>query len=116
LAGIATDFKTFGNEKRLSPQIESTLFRVIQEATGNIVRHAHAKNVSASIHVKKNAVKVQIRDNGKGFDVQEAINYMNRPRGLGLLGMRERVELMNGTLNISSRLNAGTKIDIEIPL
>ena len=116
LAGIALDFKTSGNKRRLSPQIESTLFRVIQEATGNIVRHAHAKNVSVGLYVKKTVVKVQIRDDGIGFDVQEAITYKNRPRGLGLLGMKERVELMNGTLNINSRLNAGTKIDIEIPL
>ena len=116
LAGVMVSFKTSGKERRLSPQIETTLFRVIQEAAGNIVRHAHAKNVSVSLHFKRSAIRVHIRDDGSGFDVQEAISSKDRPRGLGLLGMKERVELMNGTLSIRSRLGGGTGIDIEIPM
>ncbi len=116
LAGVMVSFQTSGKERRLSPQIETTLFRVIQEAAGNIVRHAHAKNVSVSLHFKRSAIRVHIRDDGSGFDVQEAISSKDRPRGLGLLGMKERVELMNGTLSIRSRLGDGTGIDIEIPM
>ncbi len=61
--------------------------------------------------------RVHIRDDGIGFDIEEAINSKDRPRGLGLLGMKERVELMNGTLDIRSGPGAGgTEINIEIPL
>ncbi|MDP3879951.1 MAG: sensor histidine kinase [Dehalococcoidales bacterium] len=116
-AGIKVDFKATGKERRLPPQLETTLFRITKEAFSNITRHAHARNVSLDLHFRKNSVKVRIQDDGTGFDVEEAINSKERPRGLGLLGMKERVELMNGMLNIYSRPgDGGTVIDIEIPL
>jgi signal transduction histidine kinase len=116
-AGIKVSFKTTGRERRLPPQLETTLFRVIQEAAGNIVRHAHAKNVGVSLYFKKSAIRVQVRDDGRGFNVEEAVSSKDRPRGLGLLGMKERVGLMNGTLSIRSRPgDGGTEIDVEIPM
>jgi signal transduction histidine kinase len=115
LAGILVNFKTVGREKRLSPQLETTIFRVIQEAVNNVARHAGARRVSLSVHFKKEVIRVKIKDDGKGFDVEEAINSKERPRGLGLLGMMERIELMNGSLNIRSAQGAGTEVDIEIP-
>jgi signal transduction histidine kinase len=115
-AGIRVDFRTTGREKRLPPKLEATLFRVIQEAVSNTARHAQARNVSMSLHFKKNTIRVCISDDGKGFNVEEAITAKDRPRGLGLLGMKERVELMNGTLSIWSHPGSGTKIDVEIPL
>ncbi len=115
-AGIKVSFKTGGRERRLSPQLETTLFRVIQEVVANIVKHAHARNAAVSLHFRKSVIRVHIRDDGSGFDVQEALSSKDRPRGLGLLGMKERVELMNGTLTIRSRPGSGTEIAIEIPL
>ncbi len=116
-AGIKVNFKTVGRQKRLPPELEATLFRIMQEAVYNIARHAHAKNADISLHFKKSAIEVHVRDNGRGFDVEEAISSKDRPRGLGLLGMKERVALMNGTLSIRSRLGSGgTKVDIKIPL
>ena len=116
-AGVGVNFKTIGRKRRLSPRLETTLFRVIQEAVYNTVKHAHAKNVSISLHFQKSVIRVHIRDDGGGFDVDEAISSKDRPRGLGLLGMKERVELVNGTLNIRSHPGGdGTEIDIEIPL
>ncbi len=116
-AGVTVNFKTAGRVRRLAPQLEITLFRVTQEAVYNIIRHAHAKNASVSLHFKKSTIKVRVRDNGRGFDLAEALSSKDRPRGLGLLGMKERVELMNGTLNIESNPGSGgTKINIEIPL
>ncbi len=117
LAGVTVSFKTSGREKRLAPKLEITLFRVIQEAVNNIAKHAHARNAGVSLHFKKRVIKVRVTDDGRGFDVEEAISSKDRPRGLGLLGMKERVELMNGTLSIRSRPDGGgTGIDIEIPL
>jgi signal transduction histidine kinase len=65
----------------------------------------------------KNIVKVRIQDDGLGFDVDEAISSKNRPRGLGLIGMKERIAIVNGTLSIQSHPDGrGTEIIIEIPL
>jgi len=115
-AGIVVNFKTTGRVRRLPSKLETTLFRVIQEAVSNIARHAHAENVDVALHFKKGTIAVRVRDDGEGFDVEEAISSKDRPRGLGLLGMKERVELMNGTLNIHSYPGGGTNINIEIPI
>jgi len=115
-AGVALNFKSTGQQRRLPLQLETTLFRVIQEAVTNIVRHAHAKNANISLRFKKRSIRVHIRDNGRGFDVEEAISSKDRPRGLGLLGMKERAELMHGTLSMRSHPGDGTEIDIEIPI
>ena len=116
-AGVMVNFRTIGQERRLPARLETTLFRVIQEAIANIVRHAHARNVEISLHFKKGTIEARVRDDGEGFDVREAISSKDRPRGLGLLGMKERVELVNGTLNIQSRpAGSGTKINIKLPV
>lgn len=115
-AAIAANFNVTGRERRMSSQLESTLFRVIQEAINNIIKHARAKNVIISLDFKKYTIGVRIQDDGRGFDVQEALSAKDRPRGLGLLGMKERVELINGKLTIRSHPGGrGTEINIEIP-
>jgi signal transduction histidine kinase len=68
------------------------------------------------INFRKSVIAVHVKDDGAGFDVQKAINSKDRPRGLGLLGMRERVELMKGTLDIRSKPGGGTSIDVKIPI
>lgn len=116
-AGIEVIFKTIGRERRLPLKLEVTLFRVVQEAASNIQRHAGASRVSLMVRFKKDSIRIQISDDGRGFDVEEAITAKDRPRGLGLLGMKERIELMDGTIAIRSRpRDGGTKIDIEVPL
>ena len=116
VAGIEANLKVIGQELRLTPELEITLFRVIQEAISNIVRHAHAKSVDVRLYFKKRIIRLRVRDDGCGFDVDEAITSKDRPRGLGLLGMKERIGLVNGTMNIRSRPGGGTEVDIEIPL
>ena len=115
--GIKVSLEIGGRERRLPPQLETTLFRVIQEAVYNIARHAHARNASLSLHFRKSFIRVHIKDDGKGFDVEEAISSKDRPRGLGLLGMKERIELINGVFDIQSYPGGGgTEISVEIPL
>ena len=82
----------------------------------NIARHAHAKKADVALHFKKGAIAVHIRDDREGFDVEEALSSRDRQRGLGLLGMRERTELMKGTLSIRSHHGKGTEVAIEIPI
>lgn len=115
-AGMTINFRVVGLEKRLPTQLETTVFRVIQEAITNMARHARATRASVSLHFTRTAIKVDIKDNGVGFDVEEAISSKQRPRGLGLLGMKERVELFNGSFNIRSYTGDGTEIRIRIPL
>ncbi len=83
----------------------------------NITRHAAAKKAKIALYFRKMSIMVQITDDGRGFDVEEAINTKDRPRGLGLLGMRERVELVNGTVNIKSAPGGGgTVVEVRIPI
>jgi PAS domain S-box-containing protein len=115
-AGVNVNFKTTGKARRLPPSLEIALFRVIQEALNNIARHAHANTADVSVQFRKNGIKVSIKDDGIGFNFQEATSSKDGLRGLGLLGMRERVELMNGSLVIKSSPGHGTEITIEVPL
>ena len=85
------------------------IYRVVQEAVNNAQRHAHAKNVTVELRGTPTAVQVQIKDDGSGFDTQ-------RIRGMGLLGMEERVKRLGGTIVIDSRPGAGTTIRAELPL
>ena len=95
--------------------METALFRIIQEAITNIIRHSKAESASISIEFEENSVAVHIEDDGIGFDLEEAMSKTREGRGLGLLGMRERVELWGGILTIHSSPGQGTQIDIRIP-
>ncbi|MEE8174017.1 MAG: GAF domain-containing protein, partial [Dehalococcoidia bacterium] len=114
--GIKVNFETAGVERRLPAQIETALFRIIQEATTNILRHAEAESASISLEFKESSVAVHIEDDGKGFDPHEAMSVRDRERGLGLLGMKERAELLGGFLSIQSQPGRGTRIDVEIEI
>ena len=100
--------------RRLSPSVETTLYRVVQESLNNVVKHASAGK--AVIRLSSNAlgVKCSIEDNGAGFDLNEVLSKKGS-RGLGLLGIRERVEAVSGTLVINSMPGSGTKLFIAIP-
>jgi len=114
-AGIKVDFKTVGRARRLPRQLETTVFRVVQEALSNIVRHASAKNAGVGLHFRKSIITVDITDDGRGFDVEEAMSLKDGLRGFGLIGMKERIELANGTFNIQTCPGGGSEINIEIP-
>jgi len=116
VVGVKVSFKTTGKVRRLPATLEVALFRVIQEALNNIARHARANTADVSVHFRKDGIQVSIKDDGIGFNFQEAISSKDGLRGLGLLGMRERVELMNGSLVINSSPGHGTEIAIEVPL
>jgi len=115
-SGVKVSFKTTGRKRRLPTPVETTVFRVIQEAVYNIAKHARAKHAGITLRFERNRITVNIWDDGKGFDVNEAIGARDRPRGLGLLGMKERIGLLNGVLDIKSQPGRGTEINIVIPL
>jgi signal transduction histidine kinase len=108
---IRIDFHSALGDRRLPSEIETTLYRVVQESLTNIVKHASAHNVSVSLARRESTVAAVIEDDGAGFD-QRAV----REEGVGLLGMQERLALVDGRLEIESRLGAGTTIVAEVPL
>jgi signal transduction histidine kinase len=103
--GIKVSLKTSGRNQRLPSGSEASLYRVIQEAVTNIVRHSKAKKAVISARFSKNNITVHIADDGCGFDVDSVVNFRDGPRGLGLLGMKERIEFIGGRLNIKSQPN-----------
>jgi signal transduction histidine kinase len=94
---------------RQAPELETALYRIVQEALTNIVKHAQARNVSIVVARRADSVAAIVEDDGRGFDPRAA------NEGHGLLGMRERVALLDGTLQIESG-EAGTTIVCEVPL
>jgi PAS domain S-box-containing protein len=103
-------------DKRLSPLLELSLYRCFQQALNNIVRHAHATKVRIRMLENENLIQCSIQDYGVGFDVRAVLKRAGkRGAGLGLSGMRERVEAIDGTLQILSVPGSGTELLITIP-
>lgn len=114
--GIKTDFETLGLEKeRLPTPIETTLYRVVQECLTNILKHAHASHVVVVVQRRSGEAIAIVRDDGSGFDLDALMNLPGHAR-LGLLGMRERVSLVGGRLDIESAAGRGTIVTARIPL
>ncbi len=111
--GIRVAFGHAGLEKRFSADIETVIYRVIQEALTNAARHAGVIDLAVSLTVDDRAVHLAVSDKGKGFDPAEALV---RRQSVGLFGMRERVEAAGGVLSVQSAPGAGTSIVASIPL
>ncbi|HBA92817.1 MAG TPA: ATPase [Anaerolineaceae bacterium] len=99
-------------DSRLPEGVETALYRIIQETLTNVVRHAHAHSVSILVERRDGSVITVIEDDGKGFEVCNSQGEYH----LGLLGMRERAELLGGHLTIESNPGHGTSVFVEIPL
>lgn len=115
-AGVEVHLEVAGQERKLPAEVEIALFRIVQEAIVNIARHAHAESAYVSLEFKDNGVSVQIEDDGIGFDYSPSLRADSGGRGVGLLGMQERAELLGGTLTIDTKPGAGTRIFIHIPV
>jgi len=101
------------DDKRLPDEVETALYRIVQEGLTNIIRHAEADTVSILIEYRDDKVLVVVEDDGKGFDVMSTYHLDGH---LGLYGIRERAELLSGTVEIESEIGQGTSLFIEIPL
>lgn len=114
--GIEVVFEITGVERRMPAEVETTVFRVAQEALTNIARHSGAENVLIDLCYGEDSVAVEVEDDGEGFDPLEFTRTPEGTRGLGLLGMKERVTLLNGTFTVASSPETGTRIRLEVPL
>jgi signal transduction histidine kinase len=98
-----------GDQPRFAPEVESTVYRLVQEALTNIAKHARAGQVTVRIRDRDDEIALEVRDDGAGFDPQHSSS------GFGLIGMRERLALVNGTLRVESSPGAGTVLHASIP-
>lgn len=103
-------FSNVGDEKRLPPKYEVALFRLVQESVQNALKHAEAKEIKVKLEIRNDSISVVIRDDGKGFDTTQ-----KKPESFGMIGMRERVELLEGQISFDSKINAGTIVLIQVP-
>lgn len=111
-SGIDISLVANDMDGRLPDEVETALYRIVQEATTNVVRYSQATYASVELHREPERVRVTVKDNGCGFDVAEALS-----RGrLGLLGMRERSQMLGGAFAITSAPGGGTTVQVEAPL
>jgi signal transduction histidine kinase len=105
------EFEAMLGDTRLPPAVETALYRIVQEALTNVIKHSRASRVSVLLRRKPDTVAAVIEDDGQGFDVDET-----RDGGLGLIGMRERIELIDGRLAVESSSSGGTSVVAEVPV
>ncbi|GHH97465.1 sensor histidine kinase [Neobacillus kokaensis] len=105
------EFENIGLEGRLQTKYEVALFRMIQESVQNALKHANACQIKVRLEISNTAVAVLIKDNGVGFDLNQ-----KKPESFGIIGMKERVDLLNGEITFDSKIGKGTEIFIRVPL
>ncbi|MGZ4113021.1 MAG: sensor histidine kinase, partial [Tumebacillaceae bacterium] len=112
---ILTELKVFGREKRFNSALEVAVFRCMQEALNNICKHAQATSANVKLELTEKQISVHIDDNGIGFSVEAAL--ASRDGGhFGLIGMQERVQLLDGRVEIKSVPRQGTRVLISLPI
>jgi signal transduction histidine kinase len=112
-SGLDARLEVRREERRLEPEVETTLFRIAQEALTNVVRHASASRADVVLDFGRDSLTLEVSDDGIGFDA-EAISLS--PTSLGLVGMRERADLIGGRLEVRSRPGEGARLRVTVPL
>ncbi len=115
-AGIRVTIEEATVPYRLPAEVETALFRVVQEVITNVARHAVARNVHIFFQFDPDSVTVNVEDDGVGFDMVEVTLSPDSQCGLGLMGMFERVELLGGRMDIDTAPGYGTQISIQVPI
>ena len=114
--GLEVDLDVSGLTERFGPEIETLVFRVAQEALTNAAKHSGASRARVTASRDAAAVRVLVRDEGRGFDPRASLTAEAGEAGVGLRGIRDRVELFGGSLRIDSAQGMGTTIAISVPL
>jgi two-component system sensor histidine kinase UhpB len=112
LTGITCKYTLPRDNIKLDSEKETAIFRILQEALTNVARHAYAKRVSIFLRKRGEKLILEVTDNGDGISPSQ----ISSPKSLGLLGMRERVTLLGGEMEIHGKKNEGTNVKIKIPL
>ena len=108
---VSIHFQSRSTEKRIPSNYEVSIFRLVQECVTNAMKHGKSKDIWVKLEWLKNAVNIVIKDDGVGFDTQDVKDH-----SFGIIGMRERVDLLHGKMTIQSEINRGTTVLFKIPL
>jgi two-component system, NarL family, sensor histidine kinase DegS len=111
-SGKVVELHALGQSRRFPTKMEIAIFRLIQESVSNAVKHSDASLIEVKLEFTQKFISLYIRDDGKGFDTSKPA----KSNSFGMMGMRERVELLEGTIKVKSRLNYGTSVYIQIPI
>jgi len=103
-----------GEVRKLSPENEVSLFRIVQEALNNVRKHSKATKASINLDFSNEDIRITIKDNGKGFSVPKTVGSLAGKGKLGLIGMQQRAKFLNGVFQISSEAGKGTTVSITI--
>jgi len=103
-----------GAKRKLSPETEALIFRIVQEGLNNVKRHSKATKVMVSITFTPESIRIIVKDNGEGFDVQHTMRNLTADGKLGLIGIQERARILNGDLDIQSSPGKGTSLLINV--
>ena len=112
---MQVDFRILGNEQRLSREVELALYRIAQEALNNVIHHAKADHASLQIAFGQE-IKLEVTDNGTGFSVPKSPTEFAPKGHFGLLGMRERADLIGGRLEVQSEEGKGTRLSVRLDI
>ena len=112
--GVKVEFGATGLAERLDPEVELSIYRIVQECLTNVAKHARAGTVRIFLEQRAGTLTAQVADDGRGFDLQAAQTVHGRR--LGLVGMRERVTLLGGTLKIQTSPGSGTEVVVTVPV
>jgi two-component system sensor histidine kinase DegS len=115
-SGIACNLTISGQDQRLPPHTEVTIFRVIQQLLKNVRSHAQATHVQILLNISEDKASVVIEDDGSGFDAATAMAAARQRKTLGLSTMQEQVEMLGGEITIDSALGKGTRVDFWVPV
>ena len=115
-AGIEVRIDAEPDLREIDREVTLHAFRLVQESTTNVIRHADASRVDVRVWRENGELQAVIRDDGRGFDVEDALRRSHGGHHLGLLGMRERAQSLGGRLTIDSRPGSGTEIRFRLPL
>jgi len=102
-------------DRRLPRTVEAAVYRAAQEAVNNAVKHAQAKNIQVFVKQERNGLRVAVSDDGVGFNLTDALQEAATERRLGLAGMRHRMEMLGGSVDIETRAGEGTTVSLHIP-
>ncbi|HEX6269393.1 MAG TPA: ATP-binding protein, partial [Anaerolineales bacterium] len=111
---LEVDFQKHGQERRLSHEVELALYRIAQEALNNVLRHAKAKHANLQIMFADNEIHLEVSDDGIGFQTPESPTDFAPSGHFGLLGMRERADLIGARLEVQSEAGKGTRLSVQI--
>jgi two-component system CheB/CheR fusion protein len=109
--GIAIQINNTGHEEKLTPEIKSNLFRIVQEALTNVAKHAEASMINIELALDGPLLRLSVSDDGSGFELARLDSH-----GLGIINMREMAEFSGGSFYLASTPGGGTRISVELPI